>query len=212
MPAASRCRRSTATANLADPRHHADQPARRARPDPSAPPVELVHDQHLDDVNLADVIFTLRRHVPRCRPGASGRGDIRTLTRDSEQMEKRTVRVAAAFRSLTGPRLAGRNAREGRAGDRRGGRARAWFDGLSRDVPALLPVFLVRRAAGRCKGRRISSSMTNAVVVPGPVTLSAQRGRAASMRWCWSLGVNERDGGTLYNAQLVFDADGSDRC
>ncbi|TQV86283.1 Nit6803 family nitriliase [Exilibacterium tricleocarpae] len=46
-----------------------------------------------------------------------------------------------------------------------------------------------------------------AVVVPGPVTaLVAERARAANM--VVVLGVTERDHGSLYNAQLVFDADG----
>lgn len=47
-----------------------------------------------------------------------------------------------------------------------------------------------------------------AVVVPGPVTqaLSAAAKRHAMVL---VVGVNERDGGSLYNAQLVFDADGS---
>jgi len=47
-----------------------------------------------------------------------------------------------------------------------------------------------------------------AVVVPGPVTAavgSAARGKGIVV----VLGVNERDEGTLYNTQLVFDADGS---
>ena len=48
----------------------------------------------------------------------------------------------------------------------------------------------------------------NAVVVPGPVTeaVSAAARRHAVVV---VLGVNERDHGSLYNAQLVFDADGS---
>ena len=48
----------------------------------------------------------------------------------------------------------------------------------------------------------------HAVVVPGPVTQAvAERARA---RGCVVvLGVNERDHGSLYNTQLVFDADGS---
>ncbi len=47
-----------------------------------------------------------------------------------------------------------------------------------------------------------------AIVVPGPVT---QALGAAAKRYAMVLvvGVNERDGGTLYNAQVVFDADGS---
>ena len=45
------------------------------------------------------------------------------------------------------------------------------------------------------------------VVVPGPVTQSvAQQARAHGM--VVVLGVNERDHGSLYNTQLVFDADG----
>src|SRR6201985_385723 len=47
----------------------------------------------------------------------------------------------------------------------------------------------------------------NAVVVPGPVTEAVA---AAARRYGMvvALGVNERDHGSLYNAQLVFDADG----
>ncbi len=46
-----------------------------------------------------------------------------------------------------------------------------------------------------------------AVAVPGPVCDAvAAAARRAGM--VVVLGVNERDGGTLYNAQLVFDADG----
>ena len=48
----------------------------------------------------------------------------------------------------------------------------------------------------------------NAVVVPGPVTeavsAAARRHGVAIV-----LGINERDHGSLYNAQLVFDGDGS---
>ncbi|MGJ7614549.1 MULTISPECIES: Nit6803 family nitrilase [unclassified Variovorax] len=47
-----------------------------------------------------------------------------------------------------------------------------------------------------------------AVVVPGPVTQAvAERARARNM--VVVLGVNERDHGSLYNTQLVFDADGT---
>jgi nitrilase len=46
-----------------------------------------------------------------------------------------------------------------------------------------------------------------AVVVPGPVTeaISASARQAGTVV---SIGVNERDHGTLYNTQLLFDADG----
>jgi aliphatic nitrilase len=47
-----------------------------------------------------------------------------------------------------------------------------------------------------------------AVVVPGPVTDTvAQRARQHAM--VVVLGVNERDHGSLYNTQLIFDADGT---
>lgn len=46
-----------------------------------------------------------------------------------------------------------------------------------------------------------------AVTVPGPVVEAvSQAARAAAM--VVVLGVNERDGGSLYNTQLIFDADG----
>ncbi len=47
-----------------------------------------------------------------------------------------------------------------------------------------------------------------AVVVPGPVT-EALGAAAKRHGMVLVMGVNERDGGTLYNAQLVFDTDGS---
>ncbi|MBI0330618.1 Nit6803 family nitrilase [Burkholderia plantarii] len=46
-----------------------------------------------------------------------------------------------------------------------------------------------------------------AVVVPGPIT-QAVAGRARRHGMVVVLGVNERDHGSLYNTQLVFDADG----
>src|SRR6201992_2755255 len=48
----------------------------------------------------------------------------------------------------------------------------------------------------------------NAVVVPGPVT-DAVSAAARQHNMVIVLGVNERDHGTLYNAQLIFDADGA---
>ncbi len=47
----------------------------------------------------------------------------------------------------------------------------------------------------------------NAVVVPGPVT-EAVASAARRHNVVVVLGVNERDHGSLYNAQLIFDADG----
>jgi aliphatic nitrilase len=48
----------------------------------------------------------------------------------------------------------------------------------------------------------------NAVIVPGPVTQAVS---AAARRHAMVivLGINERDHGSLYNAQLIFDADGT---
>ena len=50
--------------------------------------------------------------------------------------------------------------------------------------------------------------MEHAVVVPGPVT-QATSDRARARGIVVVLGVNERDHGSLYNTQLVFDADGA---
>jgi aliphatic nitrilase len=47
-----------------------------------------------------------------------------------------------------------------------------------------------------------------AVTVPGPVVDAVSRA-ARSYAMVVVLGVNERDGGSLYNTQLVFDTDGS---
>ncbi|MEA5449935.1 Nit6803 family nitrilase [Leptolyngbya sp. CCNP1308] len=47
-----------------------------------------------------------------------------------------------------------------------------------------------------------------AVAVPGPVTDAVSRA-ARSYGMVVVLGVNERDGGSLYNTQLIFDADGT---
>ena len=50
--------------------------------------------------------------------------------------------------------------------------------------------------------------LEQAVTVPSPVTDAiGEAARKAGM--VVSIGVNERDGGTLYNTQLLFDADGS---
>jgi nitrilase len=57
-------------------------------------------------------------------------------------------------------------------------------------------------------GREHLKLLDQAVTVPSPATdLVAEACREAGV--VVSLGVNERDGGTLYNTQLLFDADGS---
>ncbi len=48
----------------------------------------------------------------------------------------------------------------------------------------------------------------NAVTVPGPVTQAVSEA-ARRHHMVIVLGINERDHGSLYNAQLIFDADGS---
>jgi nitrilase len=48
----------------------------------------------------------------------------------------------------------------------------------------------------------------HAVAIPGPIT-DAVAAAARQHHMVIVLGVNERDHGTLYNAQIVFDADGS---
>jgi nitrilase len=48
----------------------------------------------------------------------------------------------------------------------------------------------------------------NAVVVPGPVT-EAVAALAERHQIVVALGINERDHGSLYNTQLIFDADGA---
>jgi aliphatic nitrilase len=57
-------------------------------------------------------------------------------------------------------------------------------------------------------GAFVSRLYAESVDVPGPATeaIGAAAARAGSVV---VLGVNERDGGSLYNTQLVFDADGS---
>ena len=50
--------------------------------------------------------------------------------------------------------------------------------------------------------------LDQAVIVPSPTT-DAIGEAAAQAGIVVSIGVNERDGGTLYNTQLLFDADGT---
>jgi nitrilase len=46
-----------------------------------------------------------------------------------------------------------------------------------------------------------------AVEIPGPITTRLAQ-KAKSVRMVIVVGVNERDGGSLYNTQLIFDSDG----
>jgi len=57
-------------------------------------------------------------------------------------------------------------------------------------------------------GKEHMRLLEQAVTVPSPATDAiAQAAREANM--VVSIGVNERDGGTIYNTQLLFDADGT---
>ena len=50
--------------------------------------------------------------------------------------------------------------------------------------------------------------LDQSVAVPSPATCAiSEASRKAGM--VVSIGVNERDGGTIYNTQLLFDADGT---
>jgi len=57
-------------------------------------------------------------------------------------------------------------------------------------------------------GKLIEKLYEQSVEVPGPVTeaVGAAAGKSGTVV---VLGVNERDGGSLYNTQLIFDADGT---
>ncbi len=57
-------------------------------------------------------------------------------------------------------------------------------------------------------GKELEKLRAQSVVVPSAVT-DAIGEAAKNAKMVVSIGVNERDGGTIYNAQLLFDADGS---
>jgi len=57
-------------------------------------------------------------------------------------------------------------------------------------------------------GREHLKLLDQAVTVPSPATQAIGEACHAA-RMVVSIGVNERDGGTLYNTQLLFDADGT---
>lgn len=57
-------------------------------------------------------------------------------------------------------------------------------------------------------GKEHQRLLEQSVIVPSPETKAiANAAREANM--VVSIGINERDGGTIYNAQLLFDADGT---
>jgi aliphatic nitrilase len=66
----------------------------------------------------------------------------------------------------------------------------------------------IQSAVDIIRGAEHLKLLEQAVTVPSPATHAlSDAARQAGM--VVSVGVNERDGGTLYNAQLLFDADGS---
>jgi len=69
------------------------------------------------------------------------------------------------------------------------------------------PYFSFIRPAAQM-GQEHLQLIEESVVVPGPTTAEISRA-ARSAGVVVSVGVNERDHGTLYNTQLLFDADGS---
>ncbi len=78
---------------------------------------------------------------------------------------------------------------------------------VSRSGDSVLPILLVRPAPLRNAGGT-PKLMDQAVTIPSPeVDAIGAAAREADM--VVSIGVTERDGGSLYNTQLLFDADGA---
>ena len=73
---------------------------------------------------------------------------------------------------------------------------------------AVLPLFLRSCSRRSRMGAEHHKLLEQSVTVPSAATRAiGEACRQAGM--VVSIGVNERDGGTLYNAQLLFDADGT---
>ena len=114
---------------------------------------------------------------------------------------------AAAVQLAPGARQPRGHDREGLRRDRRGRARGRRAGGLPRDGRPLLPVLLVHPAArgdGRGAPASVRGGGDRARARP-PRRSPRRRARPARVV---VLGVNERDHGTLYNAQLMFDADG----
>ncbi len=121
-------------------------------------------------------------------------------------MEKRIVRVAAVQIAPVLDRPGGTLEKVLRAIDEAAGRG-VRFAVFPETLLPYYPYFSFVQAP-MAQGPAHLRLYDEAVVVPGPVT---QALGAAAKRHAMVLvvGVSERDGGTLYNAQLVFDADGT---
>jgi aliphatic nitrilase len=88
------------------------------------------------------------------------------------------------------------------------GREGVQFATFPETVVPYYPYFsFVLPAYQMVSGREHLRLLEQAVTVPSPVT-EAIAGACREAQVVASVGVNERDGGTLYNTQLLFDADG----
>ena len=121
-------------------------------------------------------------------------------------MDKRTVRVAAVQIAPVLDQAGGTLERVLRAVDEAAGRG-ARFAVFPETCLPYYPYFSFVEPP-MAIGAAHLKLYDEAVAVPGPVT--AALGAAAKRHaMVLVIGVNERDAGTLYNAQLVFDADGT---
>ncbi len=137
---------------------------------------------------------------------AAAAGALGFLTRKGSMMEKRIVRVAAVQIAPVLDRAGGTLERVLQAIDEAAGRG-AGFAVFPETVLPYYPYFAFVEPP-MAIGQAHLKLYDEAVAVPGPVTEALG---AAARRHAMVLvvGVSERDAGTLYNAQLVFDADGS---
>jgi len=89
------------------------------------------------------------------------------------------------------------------------GRQGVKFATFPETVVPYYPYFsFVQSAYQIIAGREHLKLLDQAVAVPSPTTMAISEAcKEAGV--VVSIGVNERDGGTLYNAQLLFDADGT---
>ena len=169
---------------FADPRHPADQPARRPRSHSSAPARQRLHAPHLDGVRSCGRNESQRRAAwrrkrwfesPRCRSRRISKRPAAPSRRCSPRSPRPPDKGArlVVFPETFVP----------------------WYPYFSFVHPPVVT------------GAEHIRLYENAVVVPGPVT-EAVAALAKRHGIVVVLGVNERDHGSLYNTQLVFDADG----
>ena len=144
------------------------------------------------------------RHLDALSPpgGASPAGLTEGAMAEIEKSARRRCRsrpisTSGAATLEPGHRRHRRRRREGRRVHR-----------VSRDLRALVSLFFLRAAAGAERRRAHPPLRTrDRRARTGDRTRVAAAARKAGM--VVVLGINERDHGSLYNAQLVFDADGT---